>query len=178
MSINDCIFLATLIQMTSQDIIIYTDGSCLDNGKSCARGGIGVYFGDDHNLNVSEPLLCPNPTNQIAELQAIDSAIEIVTCYYPGHSVEILSDSSYSINALTVWGDSWEKNGWKRAGNKPIKNLELIRSTRQRLKPVNVVFTHVRGHRGCYGNECADKLAVAGANKVVNCAPKPAKRRN
>jgi len=157
--------------MTSQNIIIiYTDGSCLDNGKKCARGGIGIYFGDDHILNVGEPLLCPNPTNQIAELQAIDRAIEIAERHYPGSSIEIISDSNYSIKALTMWGDSWERNGWRRAGNKPIKNLELIQTARQRLKRVNVVFTHVRGHKGCPGNEAADKLAVAGSNKAFSPA--------
>jgi hypothetical protein len=29
-------------------VIVYTDGSCLGNGKYYARGGIGVWFGHGH----------------------------------------------------------------------------------------------------------------------------------
>lgn len=32
---------------------VYTDGSCVDNGKRTARAGLGVYFGNDHPLWVS-----------------------------------------------------------------------------------------------------------------------------
>lgn len=31
-------------------VIVYTDGACLGNGTSTAMGGIGVYFGPDHEL--------------------------------------------------------------------------------------------------------------------------------
>lgn len=29
---------------------VYTDGSCVNNGKKDARAGLGVYFGEDHPL--------------------------------------------------------------------------------------------------------------------------------
>lgn len=31
-------------------VIVYTDGSCLGNGKKHACAGFGVYFGDNHPL--------------------------------------------------------------------------------------------------------------------------------
>ena len=31
-------------------IIVYTDGSCLNNGKPDAQAGIGVWFDDAHHL--------------------------------------------------------------------------------------------------------------------------------
>lgn len=31
-------------------VLVYTDGSCENNGKSNAKAGIGVWFGDDHPL--------------------------------------------------------------------------------------------------------------------------------
>lgn len=31
-------------------VIVYTDGSCLGNGKKHACAGFGVYFGDNHQL--------------------------------------------------------------------------------------------------------------------------------
>ena len=35
---------------------IFTDGSCLNNGKGNASAGIGIYFGKDHPMNRSEAL--------------------------------------------------------------------------------------------------------------------------
>ena len=31
---------------------VYTDGTCLNNGKKEARAGIGIWFGDSHPLYV------------------------------------------------------------------------------------------------------------------------------
>lgn len=31
-------------------VIVYTDGSCLGNGRKDACAGFGVYFGDNHQL--------------------------------------------------------------------------------------------------------------------------------
>lgn len=31
-------------------VVVYTDGSCLGNGRKGACAGFGVYFGDDHPL--------------------------------------------------------------------------------------------------------------------------------
>lgn len=40
-------------EMDEQGFVhIYTDGSCVNNGKSGAKAGLGVYFGEDHPLLV------------------------------------------------------------------------------------------------------------------------------
>ena len=38
-----------------EDLIIYTDGACSNNGKSTAKAGIGVYSKD--KLNISERIV-------------------------------------------------------------------------------------------------------------------------
>lgn len=55
---------------------VYTDGSCFGNGTSAAVGGIGVAFGIDHFLNLSERLM-DRATNNRAEITAAIRAIEI-----------------------------------------------------------------------------------------------------
>jgi ribonuclease HI len=35
---------------------VYTDGSCKRNGKTNPDAGIGIYFGDDDNRNVSRKI--------------------------------------------------------------------------------------------------------------------------
>ena len=37
-------------------IVVYTDGSCLNNGVASARGGIGVFFGDNDTRNISRAI--------------------------------------------------------------------------------------------------------------------------
>ena len=58
-------------------ICIYTDGSCINNGKKNAKAGIGVYFGKDDKRNISKRIK-GKQTNNIAELKAILKAIKIL----------------------------------------------------------------------------------------------------
>lgn len=50
-----------------------------------------------------------NQTNNVAELLAIEKAIDIVQ-NNKKDIIEIFTDSSYSINCLTKWYNSWAKN--------------------------------------------------------------------
>ena len=90
-------------------IIVYTDGSCLNNGQKNAKAGIGIYFGENDNRNFSEKYT-DKPTNNRAELSAILKVCDILDndiklC----KDIHIYSDSKYSINCFTKWGDSWKK---------------------------------------------------------------------
>jgi len=100
----------TLNQDLSQPgrIVVFTDGSCTNNGKIGAKAGIGVWFGDNHPQNLSEPLT-GTQTNQRAELMAALRAIQVVKKVYPNTPFEIRSDSSYLIKGLTEWMIEWKK---------------------------------------------------------------------
>ena len=53
---------------------VYTDGSCVGNGKRGAKAGCGVFFGDNDPRNLSIPLPFKagyQPTNQRAEIYVI-----------------------------------------------------------------------------------------------------------
>uniref|UniRef100_A0A914RWV3 ribonuclease H n=1 Tax=Parascaris equorum TaxID=6256 RepID=A0A914RWV3_PAREQ len=77
--------------------VVFTDGACSSNGHRGAKAGIGVFWGDDHPDNVSEPLMSGPPTNNRAELSAVITALR---------TVRLLSDlSSMSINC-----SSWQSN--------------------------------------------------------------------
>ena len=60
-----------------EEINVYTDGACVDNGKPYARAGYGVYFGKDDARNVSESYKGLQ-TNNVAELLAIIKAMTIL----------------------------------------------------------------------------------------------------
>ncbi|KAK3349273.1 ribonuclease H-like protein [Lasiosphaeria hispida] len=145
-------------------LVIYTDGASSNNGKAGARAGVGVYFGHGDNRNISEPLEGMPQTNQRAEMAAILRALEVAD---ETQEIEICSDSSYSIDALTQWYRGWERNGWVSTGGKAVMNQDLIKPALEiiqsrKRKGTETIFTKVDGHKGIPGNEAADRLAVAG----------------
>ncbi|TVY51975.1 Ribonuclease H, partial [Lachnellula suecica] len=118
--------------------------------------------------NVSEPLEGSPQTNQRAELTGIQRALEIAPLDRP---MEIITDSSYSINCSTTWYINWQKNGWKSSTGQPVTNKDLVVKIRKLIDKRNAAgveteFTWIKGHNDDPGNVAADLLAVAGSRKA------------
>ena len=102
-----------------------------------------------------------------AELNALYHALRMAeTEIKSGNSVEVCSDSAYSINCIRSWAPSWEMKGWKRTGGE-IKNLEIIQDcyTIYRRIKKQLTLTHVAAHVGTEGNELADRMAMLAAQR-------------
>lgn len=116
--------------------------------------------------NVSEPLEGMPQTNNRAELTGILRALQIAP---KDRDLEIITDSNYSINCVTIWYAGWKRKDWKTSTGKDVENQDLIKSAkglveeRDRLG-LNTIFTWIKGHDSDQGNEAADRLAVAGAH--------------
>lgn len=154
-----------VLRLTEDILQIYTDGSSLANGKVGSRAGVGVYFGDADSRNVSERLAGEPQTNQRAELMAMLRALEIAPVK---QTVQIISDSQYSINCVTQWAIGWKQKGWLTATGQQVKNQDIIRSVLDRMEArtkakANTYFRWVKGHASDRGNQAADRLAVRGA---------------
>ena len=145
---------------------IYTDGATSNNqNKKLRKGGIGVFFGDNDNRNISMEIH-DNPTNQRMELIACIKALEI-----SDKDVNIYTDSQYTINCVTKWYNNWKCNNWKTSKGTDVKNLELIKQLYNLVKSKNVNFYHVKAHQKApndknkykhwYGNKMADYLATS-----------------
>jgi ribonuclease HI len=147
-------------------IVIYTDGSCIGNGRKDAKGGIGIYYPNGDFPNVSERFR-NSPTNQRCELSAIYCAIR--TCEEElknGSTIMIYTDSEYSLKCLKEYCKKWSVNGWVKADKKPVENLDII-------EPLYSLYTkywrtikmeHVRAHTGgmdehSRNNDIVDNLA-------------------
>ncbi len=147
------------------DVSIYCDGACVPNPGN-AGSGIVVYRGGEL-AQLWFGLYHPMGTNNTAELNALYHALRMAEGEIKsGNSVEICSDSAYSINCIRDWAPSWEKKGWKKAGGE-IKNLEIIQECyaiyRRIKKYLNL--THVSAHVGTEGNELADRMAMLGVQR-------------
>jgi len=126
-------------------MFIFTDGNCIRNGKVNPIGAYGVYIPDYPDL--SEYKFVKNPTNNICELHAIKRALEIIRDNKLTNCL-IYTDSMYSINCITKWIKTWERNGYKTRNNKPIKNKQLIIDINNCLRDttLHVSFLHVNSH--------------------------------
>lgn len=144
---------------------IYTDGA---HSSKTKLGGIGALFIvnglRNKDWDISEEYT-NKPTNQRCELESIRRACEfILEKVSEEDSVEIHSDSMYSINCLNVWYKSWEKNGWINSKKAPVENQDIIKPTLEILEkfPTRPTFKYVKGHSDNEWNNEADKLATGG----------------
>lgn len=156
------------LQKFKYDTIVYTDGSCLGNGKKKGRvvGGIGAYFGPNDARNVSEPFTDENPTNQRAEIKA--ALIVLQRCVSNEEHVRIFTDSQYLINSACEWRWKWEMNAWMSSSGDDVANMDLFMPLFNLIdsRSGGVRWEYVPGHKGIPGNEAADQLAVQGSNKT------------
>ncbi|MCG7530695.1 ribonuclease H family protein [Psychrobium sp. MM17-31] len=149
--------------ITSADVDIYCDGACSPNpGK--AGTGVAVYEqGTPTSLYYG--LYDANGTNNSAELLGMLEAFKLAQTFVSQQkSVQILSDSKYSIDCITKWAAGWQKKGWVRGKNEPIKNLALIQECFARYQQLqnHITISHVKGHADIEGNELSDRMAVYG----------------
>jgi len=143
------------------DITVYTDGSCVGNGKKNAVAGIGVFFGYDDPRNISQKI-SGKQTNNTAELKAVLKAIEILYNEINNKkNILIFTDSKYVILCCTSFGKKQDLNGW----TKTIKNFHLVKKIYNLFKyNKNIKIKHIKAHTGkddlhSKGNDMADKLA-------------------
>ncbi|KAI4499968.1 hypothetical protein M0802_004838 [Mischocyttarus mexicanus] len=144
---------------------VYTDGACSLNGFEGARAGIGVWFSAPHlkHLNVSRPVI-GRATNNNAEIQAVTTAVRQAK-KVGIKKLRICTDSKFLINCITKWMPKWKQNGWLTADKRPVVNKEELLEMERELAPLKIIWKHVKGHSGDYGNEMADQYARKGLLK-------------
>ena len=142
------------------ELFAWTDGACSGNP---GPGGWGVLLrameGDrivkERELQGGEAAT----TNNRMELMAAISALE--TLSRPS-AITVITDSAYVKNGVTQWLHGWKRNGWRTAGRKPVKNVELWQRLDEAQARHRVEWQWIKGHAGHAENERADELARAG----------------
>lgn len=162
-------------------IVVYTDGSCIGNGKDTAVGGIGIHFPNKELADISKSYkgVC---TNQRTELFAILTSLRYIKQNFELRNLRVCikTDSQYSINCVTKWVYGWIKNGWKTKNNTPVINKELIELIHKYYEHYDIIFEHVDAHTNLNNDESranaiADKLAVDASKRAM--AKNPTNRR-
>ena len=138
---------------------IATDGACKGNP---GPGGWGVLL--RMGASGKEMSGGENPTtNNRMELKA---AIEGLNALKRPCRVLLSTDSRYVMDGLTKWIHGWQRNGWRTADKKPVKNAELWQALLAASARHRIDWQWVKGHAGHPENERADKLASDAARGV------------
>ena len=135
-------------------VTLYTDGACSGNPGVGGWGAVLIFKGKEKQISGAEP----DTTNNRMETQAV---IEGLKCLKEPCEVTVYSDSAYTVNAFSNgWIYGWEKNGYKKADNKPVLNADLWKILLELTRKHSVEFVKVKGHSDNEYNNICDKLAT------------------
>ena len=148
-------------------VTMYTDGSCLGNPGPGGYGAIlihGEYAGENAKNYKEFAQGYKRTTNNRMELLAVIVGLGALKrpC-----AVDLWTDSKYVQQAITKgWLRNWERNGWRTAAKKPVKNQDLWRRLKPLIETHDVDFHWVKGHSGHMFNERVDDLARNAASSA------------
>jgi len=138
-------------EMERPVIYLFTDGAASGNPGPGGWGAILRCGPLEKELSGGFSLT----TNNRMELLAVIRGLEAVR--WEGARVEIYSDSSYVVRAVT---EGWLEQ-WKRSGFRKKKNSDLWLRYDAAARRCQVTFHWIKGHAGHPENERCDALAVA-----------------
>ncbi|HLW28663.1 MAG TPA: ribonuclease HI [Kiloniellales bacterium] len=145
--------------MAEDDLVeAFTDGACSGNPGPGGWGAILRWRGHERELSGGEEAT----TNNRMELMAAIAALEALK--RPSR-IAITTDSNYLKDGITKWVTAWQRNGWKTAAKKAVKNRDLWERLVEAAAPHQVEWHWVKGHAGHPENERADALARAAMPK-------------
>jgi len=138
---------------------IYTDGACSGNPGPGGWAAIilvnneikEMFFGSEKNT-----------TNNQMELLA---PIKAIQKFKKKTEISIFTDSTYVKDGITTWIKQWEKNGWKTASKKPVKNKELWKKLQNLSSKHSIKWIWVKGHAQDKYNNLVDELAQGAIKK-------------
>lgn len=139
------------------NVEIFTDGACRGNPGPGGWGALLRYGQHEKELYGAEL----ETTNNRMELMA---AIMGLQGLKRASQVILTTDSQYVRQGITEWITAWQKNQWKTANKKPVKNADLWQALLAAVASHTIEWRWVKGHSGHIENERADQLA----NKAID----------
>ena len=132
-----------------EEVTIYTDGACSGNPGPGGWGAILMYKENKKEISGGKK----DTTNNVMELTAVIEALKLLK--FPC-KVKLYSDSAYVVNAfLQNWVINWQRNNWKTADKKEVKNKELWQELVELTNIHDITFIKVKGHSDNeYNNRC------------------------
>jgi ribonuclease HI len=136
---------------------IFTDGACKGNPGPGGWGAVIRAGKTERELSGGEKLTTNNRMEMTAAIEGLKALKR------PCH-VTLSTDSRYVMDGLTKWIKGWQRNGWRTADKKPVKNADLWQALLDAAAPHRIDWLWVKGHAGHPENERADRLASNAAD--------------
>ena len=135
-----------------KQVRLITDGSCL---KNPGPGGWAAILRYDHHKK--EMWGCaPQTTNNRMELTA---AIEGLRALREDCEVEVVTDSEYVKNGITIWIHAWKRRNWMTTEKKPVVNQDLWQELDELAARHKTTWKWTKGHATHADNNRCDELA-------------------
>ena len=141
------------------EIKIYTDGACVGNPGPGGWAAIILLENEKKELFGGERLTTNNRMELIAAIKGLEYCSKQEEKQPSLKLVRIFTDSTYVKEGITVWINNWEKNNWKTADKKNVKNVDLWKRLKDLSKSKQIEWCWIKGHSDDPMNDLADKLA-------------------
>ena len=138
---------------------IYTDGACSGNP---GPGGWAAIIIVNNEIKDTFSGSEKNTTNNQMELMA---PIKAIQKFKKKSEISIFTDSTYVRDGITNWIKQWEKNGWKTASKKPVKNKDLWKKLKNLSSKHSIKWIWIKGHSQDKYNNLVDELAQGAIKK-------------
>ena len=156
-------------------MVVFTDGSCINNGSPTAIGGYACVWPYDQQYTGGWPLIDgQTPTNNRAEFHALLKATRDADIADPPHddpalnrTLHVFTDSELLVKTVTNYIPQWRKNGWVKRDGNPVLNLDLCQAIALACDRRAIRIQHVRAHTN--GNDPLSKFNRQ-ADELANVA--------
>ncbi len=138
---------------SNEDIIVYTDGACLNNPGKGGWAAVIIENGEQIELSGGFRKTTNNRMEYLAAIKAMEFLCD------KKNKIIIHTDSMLLFNTMSNWVFNWAKRGWKKADNKPIVNMDLVKRLYELSRSLNLKWVKVDAHKGVELNELCDQLA-------------------
>jgi len=141
------------------EIKIYTDGACVGNPGPGGWAAIVLLENEKKELFGGEKLTTNNRMELTAAIKALEYCAQQEAKQPSLKHIKIFTDSTYVKDGITIWINNWEKNNWKTANKKKVKNVKLWIKLKTLSNFHDIEWQWVKGHSGNPMNNMVDKLA-------------------
>ncbi len=141
------------------EIKIYTDGACVGNPGPGGWAAIVLFENKKKELFGGEKLTTNNRMELTAAIKALEYCAREEKKQLSLKDVKIFTDSVYVKEGITVWVNNWEKNNWKTADKKNVKNVDLWKKLKSLTNSNQVEWYWIKSHSENPMNDLADELA-------------------
>ena len=141
------------------EIKIYTDGACIGNPGPGGWAAIVLMENQKNEIFGGEKLTTNNRMELMAAIKGLEYCVKQDQKQPTLKHVKIFTDSIYVKEGITVWINNWEKNNWKTADKKNVKNVDLWKRLKELVNSNQVEWNWIKGHSENPMNDLADRLA-------------------